>query len=430
MTLIPQMVGRPDHANVLLLDMQAMPMFERMQANGMLVDPAKLDELQLAITEEKRTQQDLMEAALGSDLFTGFNPASEDQIAKLLFEDLSLPNNGIKLTRSRERESVAKSELAKLAGMHPVIAPLQKWRECDTLEDVFVAKLPRTLYSDGRVRPRVLYTRTATGRPASKEPNLLNIPVRTELGKRVRDAFVAPKGKRLVSGDFGQIELRVLAHESQDAAMLRTCRAGGDIHETTRQRIFGSPRDEVERERQRKRAKNLVFGVLYGVTAMGYREQILVEGGDPDEWTEEVCQSHIDSLWGAYPGARARMDEYHRRIRRYGFIWDMWGRERPLSYIRSALPWIREQALRDGGNHPMQAGAAGIMKRAMVETWEPALAFGAEPLLQIYDQLLFEVDEHLAEDFADVLEGLMAHAVDLCVPIEVDVSMGDNWGQL
>lgn len=264
-------------------------------------------------------------------------------------------------------------------------------------------------------------------------PNLQNIPKRTERGRRIRTGFVARPGYKLISVDYSQIEMVVLAHESQDPNLLRVFREGLDMHTLAASLVFDTPYEAVTSE-QRQSAKHLNFGLVYGITAMGFKAQMDLRGIDVTiEWCEGIIERYFREF---APGVQAYMKRVHLEAKRTGVVRDLWGRIRRVPGARSSLDWIQSAALREAGNFPIQSGAQGIIKRAMGDVWRTTLptlwssGVDIEPLVQVHDELLFECEESEADDATLLIAATMQAAAKLSVPISVGSVVGGNWGEL
>lgn len=420
--------GRPDLDNVFKIDRGAVPMITDMMENGILLDPKPLDELGVRL----RSEMEELQADITRLSGYAINPASADQVADLLFKKLKLPNQYVKLTPSGDRESVIRQVLEMLVTHHDCIRPILDWKHRDKLRSTYQEPLPGYRANDGRIHCKLGMTTVPTGRLNSSDPNLQNIPARTSLGKLIRNAFVAPKRKKLVAIDYSQIEMRVIASESKDRVMSEVFWLGDDIHWRTTEGIFRKPRAELSEFTHRKPCKNLGFGVLYGISARGLRDQIVASGGDREFWTEDQCQELIDDWFRLYSGVRDRVERYHYWARKYGFVWDMFGRVRWVPGAQAYSGWVVGKALRECGNHPIQAGAQGILKLAMAELWD--LYKDAKDVvrfvMQVHDELLIEVAEEAVDYVVPEIAQVMRDAVPLRVPVEVGVKVGDCWGEM
>jgi DNA polymerase-1 len=450
--LKPQLVGRPDPDNVYALDHGALPLIAWMQRTGMLVDTKALQDLGADIRIKlEHLSRDIYKLA-GKE----FNISSDEQLAELLFSKRSVGGLGIdpkyiKRTKKTKRPSVRADELQKVIGEHPVIKPVIEHKHLDHLIDSFIEPLPRWIGEDGRLRTNILTTRVKSGRYSMKDPNMMNIPTRTKIGKRIRGCFIARKGCKLLSVDLSQIEMRVAAHLANCLKMIQCFLDGDDIHWRTAENVMHMPRpkDPAALEgkaepqpgelskAQRDSFKNVGFGVLYLVQAQGLRNQIITKGGDPEYWTIGRCDELIEFWFGEYGEIRERQEIQFYRARRYGYVWDMWGRIRHIPEVRSLKPHIIGEGLRAAGNHETQASAVGLSKVAMhrdnlYAMCEVYTEMGkvCDPLLQYHDEVLMEVSEDIIDEVGYFTKKYHCEAVELRVPIEAGMSIGSTWADL
>jgi DNA polymerase-1 len=300
---------------------------------------------------------------------------------------------------------------------------LLDYRELTKLKSTYTDKLPRMVNPrTGRVHTSYGQTTAVTGRLASTEPNLQNIPVRTAEGRRIREAFVAPPGHVIVSADYSQIELRIMAHISEDPGLLAAFAAGEDIHRATAAEVFGRDRRDVTSE-ERRYAKVINFGLIYGMSAFGLAQQLGLE--------RATAQAYIDSYFNRYPGVAAYMERTRQLAREQGYVETVFGRRLWLPEIRSSNPARRAGAERAAINAPMQGTAADLIKLSMIAVQGriDEAALGAKLVMQVHDELVLEVPEHELERVRAELQRLMAGVAELKVPLVVDVGAGPNWEQ-
>ena len=291
------------------------------------------------------------------------------------------------------------------------------------LKSTYTDKLPLMIASDtGRVHTSYHQAVAATGRLSSTDPNLQNIPVRSEEGRKIRQAFIAPEGYKLVAADYSQIELRIMAHLSGDKGLLDAFAQGRDVHRATAAEVFEAAEADVT-DNQRRAAKAINFGLIYGMSAFGLAKQIGVGRGE--------AQEYVNLYFQRYPGVREYMDNTREQAKENGFVETIFGRRLYLPEIRSKNAPRRQHAERTAINAPMQGSAADIIKRAMIRVynWLPDSSFDARMLMQVHDELILEVKEDQAEKFAAELKAQMEAAAELKVPLEVDAGIGDNWEQ-
>ena len=403
------------------IDLAALPMIDRMQRIGLRVDKGRLRTLQDDLEkEEERLRFDLQVLAGSLD----FNPAAVAEVEVFLYEELGLSTH--RKTKGGAR-STDKKTLATLK--HKGVDLLKQWREVIKTRGTFVEPLWALMGAGDEIHPRFKPTRTVSGRYAMEGPNLLAFPVRSYWGKRVRACFIARKGKVMASFDLSQIELRVAADESQDAAMLKVYKTGGDIHETTRAGVS----KRVGKEIDRIPAKTLNFGVMYGMQEQGLDGQLTMLGLPT---SLEERQAFIDGWFATYPGIPPYLRSKADEARQYGYVRSRHGRVRYLPLCRSDDDYLRAEADRQAGNFPIQAGASEEMKEGMARAWAdwPLLEMvcGAQPLLQIHDDLTVEIDDNpLALRVAreHIMQALTeGHC--LSVPVEAGLKVGGSWGEM
>ena len=353
---------------------------------------------------------------------TEFNISSPKQLKEILFDRLQIKTDG--LAKTKTGISTAASELEKMRGLHPVIDLISDYREVTKLKSTYVDALP-VLVNPTTKRIHTNYNQTiaATGRLSSVDPNLQNIPIRTELGREIRKAFVAPKGKLLVSLDYSQIELRVIAHLANDKTFIDGFKRGADIHTQTAAEVNGVKEAEVTKE-MRRAAKSINFGILYGMGAYGLARDAKISNAEAREY--------LDRYFKLHPAIEQYVEDTKAFARKHGYVATLYGRRRYLPDIQSGMPQVRAAAERAAINMPAQGTAADIMKFAMLAVAK-ALAqesHSAIMLLQVHDELVFEVDEAQAERASKAIQQLMENVVQLKVPLSVDIGIGKNWNEL
>ena len=347
-----------------------------------------------------------------------FNIASPLQLSKVLFEDLSLPTKGIK--KSKNGFSTGQKELDKLREYSPIIEKIEQFREFSKLKSTYVDALPKLADEKNRIHSNFAQDVTTTGRLSSSNPNLQNIPIRSELGRRIREGFVAKKGNLLVSADYSQFELRLAAVLANDKTLIETFEKDLDIHAKTASEVFGVPIDEVSKE-QRRVAKIINFSVLYGVGAHNLSGTIGVGFYEAKKYIEEYFNAHKP--------IRELMDNTLKKAQDEGFVETFFGRRRPMPDIKSSNFMIREMAKRAAQNMPIQGTEADLMKRAMLAVDEKIVKAGlGEQILQIHDSILVEVPAENAKNVAEILKQQMENvAPELNVKLKVEVSIGKDW---
>jgi DNA polymerase-1 len=398
------------------IEMPVMRILFRMERNGVLVDAPLLERqgqaLGLRMLEIERQAHEVAKQP--------FNLNSPKQIQEILFEREKLPV--LKKTPSGA-PSTDEEVLEQLALDYPLPKLILDYRGLAKLKSTYADKLPRSVDpATGRVHTNFAQSVAVTGRLASSDPNLQNIPIRTEEGRRIRQAFVAPAGSKLVSADYSQIELRIMAHLSGDRGLLDAFAAGEDIHRATAAEVFGAAPAEVTSE-QRRYAKVINFGLIYGMSAFGLARQLGLERG--------AAQSYIDRYFARYPGVANYMESTRAQARDRGYVETVFGRRLWLPEIKSAAPARRQAAERAAINAPMQGTAADIIKLAMiaVQRWLDEARLRTLLILQVHDELVLEVPEDELEAVRRELPKLMAGVAQLSVPLVAEVGVGANWDE-
>ncbi|SFD33388.1 DNA polymerase I [Thiohalospira halophila DSM 15071] len=400
------------------IEMPLVPVLARMERRGVRIDRDLLGTISAELAERMGELERAAHDAAGQS----FNLASPKQIQTILFEEQGLP---VKQRTPKGQPSTAEAVLQELADDGWELPRLiLEHRGYAKLKSTYTDKLPELINPEtGRIHTSLHQAVTATGRLSSADPNLQNIPVRSETGKRIRQAFIAAEGCRLVAADYSQIELRIMAHLSGDEGLKRAFAAGEDIHRATAAEVFDTPPDQVG-EDQRRAAKAINFGLIYGMSAWGLARQLGIE--------RDEAQSYVDRYFERYPGVRTYMDETRERARSQGWVETVFGRRLHLPEIHAGNAQRRQYAERTAINAPMQGTAADIIKRAMieVEAWlQGPDAPVARMVLQVHDELILEVAEGAESALTDGLRERMTAAADLAVPLEVEVGIGANWGE-
>ncbi|MFA6511726.1 MAG: DNA polymerase I [Patescibacteria group bacterium] len=400
------------------IEMPLILVLAHMERNGVDVDVTFLKKLSAKHTKRlKAIEQDIYTAA-GVE----FNINSPSQLQEVLFQKMQIPISGLGHTKTGI--STRASELEKLQGKHPIIDMIMEFRELSKLVSTYLDALPELVHKrTKRIHTSYNQVVAATGRLSSQNPNLQNIPVRTELGREIRNAFIAPQGMRLLSCDYSQIELRLAAAVSQDAAMLESFKKGEDIHAATAARVWNVPLDEVTKE-QRYAAKAVNFGVLYGQGMFG-----LAKGaGIP----LNEARDFIEQYFAVYTGLAKWLEDAKRFAKRNKYAETLFGRRRPLPEIDSSNGMLRSAAERMAVNMPLQGTAADLMKKAMVDVYAELhnVSQKARMILQVHDELVLEVPEGDVKKVAAFVEEKMEKAMKLPVPIIVDAEVGKNWGEM
>lgn len=384
-----------------------------MEARGVALDTGYLRQLQAELQQEIQALETQIHQLAGQQ----FNLNSRDQLERVLYDDLGLQASGKKTTTGKR--STAASALEGLLDRHPIVAQILQYRELVKLSTTYLEPLPRLVHPQtGRLHTRFNQTVTATGRLSSSDPNLQNIPVRTELGRRIRRAFVAQPGYQLVVADYSQIELRVLAHLSDDPNLKQVFLEDRDIHTQTAAWMFGLAPEQVQPQ-QRRAAKTVVFGVLYGMGAHRLAGELQISFAEAEQFIERYFQS--------YPMVRAWIHDTLETARQRGYVETMWGRRRFVSDLNAANRNIREAAERMAFNMPIQGTAADLIKRAMVKLAPLLPGYQSQLLLQVHDELVLEAPQAQVESVAKLLVEVMGSAERLAVPLKVGVGIGANW---
>ena len=410
-------MARENAANVFDgIEMPLVPVLAKMERAGMLVDPDRLrslsEGLATQITEVERSIRDLA----GDETF---NIGSPMQLSHVLFDVMGLPTKGLKKTKRGYYSTNAKV-LSDLARDHEIVRLILDWREKSKIKSTYLDTLGPLRRGDGRVHTTYNQTITATGRLSSSDPNLQNIPTRSELGRTVKTAFSAGEGSVFLAVDYSQIELRLLAHLSGDEHLVRAFNEGEDFHAETAARVFGVPVSEVTPD-LRSRAKAVNFGIVYGQQAYGLSQSLHISMAE--------ARDMIDRYYEAYPGVRTFLDNVVARAKQTGYAETMYGRRRHIPELKAKNPQLRGFGERTAMNHPMQGTAADIIKIAMARVSRrlEEEGFAAHMILQVHDELDFECPIDEVERLTAMVRDVMEHVVDLRVPLIAEASTGITW---
>jgi DNA polymerase-1 len=398
------------------IEMPAMPVLLRMERNGVLIDGGKLDAQSHELGKEMLAIEQNAYQAAGQP----FNLNSPKQIQEILFEKQKLP---VKKKTPKGQPSTDEDVLAELALDYPLPKLLLEYRGLAKLKSTYTDKLPRMVDAGtGRVHTTYSQATAVTGRLASNDPNLQNIPVRTPQGRRIREAFIAPKGSRIVSADYSQIELRIMAHLSGDKGLRHAFEHGHDVHQATAAEVFGVPLEKVSKD-ERRTAKVINFGLIYGMSAFGLAQNLGLE--------RATAQAYIESYFNRYPGVKNFMDKTREMARSRGYVETVFGRRLRLPEINSGSPARRQGAERAAINAPMQGTAADLIKLAMiaVQNWLDEEKRATKLVMQVHDELVLEVPEDELGEVKEKVRELMQNVAKLDVALVVDVGVGDNWDQ-
>ncbi|MGL4830244.1 MAG: DNA polymerase I, partial [Vibrio sp.] len=399
------------------IEMPLVPVLSRIERTGVMID----DMLLSAQSQEIALRLDELEKKAYELAGQPFNLSSPKQLQTILFEQMKLP---VLQKTPSGTPSTNEEVLQELALDYPLPKVLIEYRGLAKLKSTYTDKLPKMINPNtGRVHTSYHQAVTATGRLSSTDPNLQNIPVRNEEGRRIRQAFVAPHGWKIMAVDYSQIELRIMAHLSGDQALLDAFREGKDIHAATAAEIIGVPIEQVSSE-QRRRAKAVNFGLIYGMSAFGLAKQLGIPRGE--------AQEYMDKYFERYPGVMQYMEDTRSRAAELGYVETIFGRRLHLPEITSRNGMRRKAAERAAINAPMQGTAADIIKKAMllVDEWIQREGDGRVKLLmQVHDELVFEVEESSLSEIESKVQRLMESAAELAVPLVAEAGHGDNWEQ-
>ena len=398
------------------VEMPLVPVLLLMERNGVAVDSAMLKEMSQHLGEQVAE----LEKRIYIEAKHEFNINSPQQLGKVLFDEMQLPTT----RRGKNRYSTDASVLEELRPAYPFVKDILEYRQLTKIKSTYIDTLPELVNPrTGRIHTSFNQTRTTTGRLSSSDPNMQNIPVRGELGGQVRQAFIAPPGSNLLGGDYSQIDLRALAHLSQDEGLLRAFRHDEDIHASTAAQLFGVEKSEVTGD-MRRLAKTVNFGVIYGMSEYGLEQAT--------ELSREEAGKFIRAYFEKYPGVRKYLDDTKEKARRDGYVQTLLGRRRYIPDINSANRQVREAAERMAINMPVQGTSADIIKVAMINLYREMATrrLKSTMLLQVHDELVFEVPDEEMDTMRRLVTEVMNSAVALSVPLKVDTKSGKNWGEM
>jgi DNA polymerase-1 len=417
LTLWPQIEAIPALKAVYeTIEQPLVPVLYRMERTGVLVDR----ELLKTQSSELAARMLELQAQAHTEAGGVFNVDSPKQLQEILFGKLGIP---VVRKTPTGQPSTAEDVLDELAATYPLPKLILEYRGVAKLKSTYTDKLPEQInQTTGRIHTSYHQAVAATGRLSSTDPNLQNIPVRTQEGRRIRQAFIAPPGHSLVAADYSQIELRIMAHLSGDASLLQAFAEDRDVHQATAAEVFATPLSEVSAD-QRRSAKAINFGLMYGMSAFGLARQLGISRGD--------AQKYMDLYFERYPGVKRYMEETRRQARETGFVETVFGRRLYLPEIQSRNQALRQYAERSAINAPMQGTAADIIKRAMidVDAWLQSSRVPARLIMQVHDELVLEVADEAVNAMVGQLRTHMAQAAKLAVPLKVDVGIGRNWDE-
>jgi DNA polymerase-1 len=398
------------------VEMPLLYVLSTMERNGVKVDVAMLNKQSEELAKRMQEVEAQAQVLAGEPL----NMASPKQIQGILFDKQKLP---VLAKTPKGAPSTAEPVLAELALDYPLPRLILEYRSLSKLKSTYTDKLPEQVDPDsGRVHTSYHQAVAATGRLSSSDPNLQNIPIRSEEGRRIRQAFVAEAGYQLIAADYSQIELRIMAHLSGDDGLVQAFAHGEDIHRATAAEVFATPPEEVSAD-QRRSAKAINFGLIYGMSAFGLAKQLGIDRGQ--------AQGYVDLYFQRYPGVKAYMESTRELARRQGYVETLFGRRLYLPDIKARNAQRRQAAERTAINAPMQGTAADIIKQAMLslDQWIGAQAHDIKMIMQVHDELVFEVPEDRLVSVAAEIRHRMESAAELSVPLVVDIGSGGNWDQ-
>ena len=386
------------------------------ERNGVLIDSEKLNQQSKELEAKILELEQKVQKSAGED----FNLGSPKQLQEILYEKLGLPV--IKKT-PKGQPSTAESVLQELSMDFPIVQDILSYRAISKLKSTYTDKLPKMVNSNtGRVHTSYHQAVTATGRLSSSDPNLQNIPIRSEEGRRIREAFIAPDGYKILAADYSQIELRIMAHLSRDQGLMDAFAKGQDIHQATAAEIFSTNIDEVTAN-QRRSAKAINFGLIYGMSAFGLSKQLQI--------TRAEAQNYIEQYFDRYPQVKHYMDETKQSAKKMGYVETVFGRRLYLADIESSNYQRRQYAERSAINAPMQGTAADLIKMAMILLHQKISeeSFEAKIIMQVHDELVIEVNENQSDELSEITTSVMSEISKLDVDLKVDADIGNNWDE-
>lgn len=398
------------------VEIPLLSVLSRIESNGVLIDTDMLSQQSLELASQIVSLEQRAHESAGH----AFNLGSPKQLQTILYEQLKLP---IKKKTPKGQPSTEESVLQELALEYPLPKLILDYRSLSKLKSTYTDKLPLQVNDKtGRVHTSYHQAVAATGRLSSSDPNLQNIPIRSEEGRKIRQAFIAPAGYKIVAADYSQIELRIMAHLSGDAGLLSAFSAGEDIHKATAAEVFGVALEDVTTDLRRS-AKAINFGLIYGMSAFGLAQQLGIDNGR--------AKSYIDLYFARYPGVKTYMDNIRAQAHEQGYVETLLGRRLYLPEIKSKNAARRQYAERTAINAPMQGTAADIIKLAMINTdqWLFKDKPDAKMIMQVHDELVFEIAEDQLENCCNTIREIMCSAIELNVPLIVDIGVGNNWDE-
>jgi len=408
------------------IEQPLIPVIEKMQKNGITLDTTYLKKLSVEFHKELNG----LETSIYKHAGVEFNINSPKQLGDIIFDNLGLKIKNAKKTAGGQR-STKESELEKLKGEHPIIDDILRYRELQKLVSTYIDTLPKLVGEDGKLHTTFLQTGTVTGRMGSKDPNIQNIPVKSKEGMAIRQAFTAQEGYELVAIDYSQIELRIAAIMSEDKSMIEIFRKGEDVHSGVASRVFGVPADEVT-PNMRRQAKVINFGILYGMGVNALRTNL------GEDTKREDAQAFLNAYFNTFTRLAEYLEDTKTSARNQGYTETLFGRRRHFAGIASSVPFIRAAAERMAINAPIQGTAADIVRIAMVRIAEylekEKVGDDVRILLQIHDELVFEIKAGKVEQYTpkllEIMQNVMNDKETFGVPIEAEVKVGNNWAEM
>lgn len=401
-----------------ILNKIELPLIEvlaKIENNGFLLDKKYFTLFNRQITKDIKKIEKKIHQLAGEK----FNIASTQQLAKILYTQLKLPTDHI--TKTKTGLSTAANELAKLENEHPIIPLIQQYRLLTKLKNTYVDTLPKLAKSDNRIHANFNQTITATGRLSSSNPNLQNIPIKSDIGRQIRQGFIAPPKHIIIAADYSQIELRIMAHVAQEPNMITAFQNHQDIHRSTAAIIYNCPLDKVT-DKQRYNAKTINFSIIYGAGPRNIAGQLGIKFND--------ARQFIDDYFHKFPHIKKYMDDAINFTRQHGYTQTLYNRIRPVPDINSRNPQVRSQAERMAINTPIQGTAADIMKIAMIKMFNALIPHQTKIISQVHDELIFECPTKESDQIIPLIKTTMESVAQLKVPLIVDVESGSNWGNM
>lgn len=394
------------------MELPLLPLLAQMERRGVLLDTAELSRTSVKVDAAVEAQVKEVYRHAGREFNIGSNP----QLVEVLFTELKLPI----IKRGKTGPSADQEVLEKLSEEHPLPGAIIEYRSLSKLKSTYLDTLPTLVAADGRIHTTYHQAATATGRLSSTDPNLQNIPVRTDLGREIRRAFVAAEGHQLVSADYSQVELRLLAHIANDPVLIEAFLHDEDIHTRTAAEVFGVAKEQVDRE-QRRVAKMVNFGIAYGLSPHGLGARLGI--------AQDVARDIIERYFTRYAGIRRYLEETVDRARKTGYVETLYGRRRYMADLNSKNRGVAQAAERAAINMPIQGTAADLIKKAMLAVDEALTAqkLRTRMLLQVHDELLFEAPDAEVEQVKALAVKAMSSVADLKVPLKVEVGAGRSW---